>query len=127
MPNLKDMELKDIRLMANLSIEDMSEMLEIDEKLIQDLENGTVENHDYIEDKMKRDLQEQLYVAKIKYEDCFGEDKEKGFSCYLLSPSNLDEFEFSWFFPSKDGKISTNIVYHIGILVEHGWKVIFVD
>ena len=124
---MNDLSLKELRIKAKLTQREMHEELGIPVRSIQNWENNTRECPDYVEDMLKRELIEMILVAKIKHEKSFGENKEEGFSCYTKDKEYPNKFNFAWFIPSKDGLISTEIVYSIGRLVENGWKVIFTN
>lgn len=123
---MKNLTLKELRIKAGLTQKEMHEEFGIPVRSIQNWENEVRECPDYLEDMLKDKLIKMILVAKIKYEKSFGEDKQEGFSCYIKDIES-DEFNFFWFIPSKNGVISTDIIYSIGRLVENGWNVIFID
>ena len=123
---MKNLTLKELRIKAGLTQKEMHEEFGIPVRSIQNWENEVRECPDYLEDMLKDKLIKMILVAKIKYEKSFGEYKQEGFSCYIKDIES-DEFNFSWFIPSKNGVISTDIIYSIGRLVENGWNVIFID
>ena len=124
---MNNLSLKELRLKAKLTQREMHEELGIPIRSIQNWENEVRECPDYLEEMLKRKLTEMILVAKIKHEKSFGENKEEGFSCYIKDQDDPDSFNFAWFIPSKNGLISTEIVYSIGRLIENGWKVIFIN
>lgn len=124
---MNNLSLKELRLKAKLTQREMHEELGIPIRSIQNWENEVRECPDYLEEMLKRKLTEMILVAKIKHEKSFGENKEEGFSCYIKDQDDPDNFNFAWFIPSKNGLISTEIVYSIGRLIENGWKVIFIN
>lgn len=123
---MRNLSLEELRKEANLTRNDMSELFGIPARSIQNWESGYRECPEYVEDMLKEELIKHILVAQIRYEKEFGKNKLSGFSCYLKDRKS-EEYNFSWFIPSKDGLISTEIVWKIGQLVESGWKVHFID
>ena len=123
---MMDLSLKELREKADLTQEEIEDELGVPLRDIQDWETGNKKCPEYIEDMLKEVLIKYILVAQIRYEKEFGEEKLSGFSCYLLN-NKSGEYEFSWFIPSKDGLISTDIVWKIGQMSEAGWKIHFIN
>ena len=123
---MKDLTLKELRKEAGLTQKEMYEEFGVPLRSIQNWETGVRECPEYVEDMLKEALIKYILVAQIRYEKEFGKDKLSGFSCYLKDRKS-EEYNFSWFIPSKEGLISEEIVWKIGQLSEAGWKIHFIN
>lgn len=124
------MTIKQAREFAKMTQQDVEDEFGVPRRSLQNWESGVRECPSYVEEWLVEKLTQEVRFAQIRWEEAYKpfiqSEPKKGFSCWLNDPDD-EEMTFTWFFPCDDkNRLSSNIVWEIGKLIENGWKVRFI-
>ena len=125
------MTIKQAREFARMTQQDVEDEFGVPRRSLQNWEAGIRECPDYVEEWLVEKLTQHVRYAQIRWEESYKPFKEsepmKGFSCWLNDPDD-EEMSFSWFYAVDDkGKMSSQVMWKVGQMIEAGWKVYFIE
>lgn len=125
------MTIKEAREYARMTQQDVEDEFGVPRRSLQNWEAGIRECPDYVEEWLVEKLIQEVRFAQVRWEEAYKANKDakpkQGFSCWLNDPDD-EEMSFSWFYPvDEKGKLSSQIIWEIGKMIEAGWKVHFIE